>query len=87
MKTRITRGIARRFVSKRIETNGGRTITWERDGYQVATIEIYVDTARLLDLLGPRALKTKKGKATLAGGAILAVVDGPRRHVKVGETE
>jgi hypothetical protein len=42
------------------------------DGHMVGTIELYIDTDKLIEALGPKALKSRRKRSELIGGAVCA---------------
>jgi hypothetical protein len=75
MKTEVANGMVQITARKRVETNEGRTISWHDDGIKVGHVSLQIDLDVLLRDLGARAMKAKGGRAQLAHGAIVAVVN------------
>ena len=73
-KTTVNKWNITIHLTKRVATNeGGRTfISWVPDGTLSGDIVLAIDEAKLAKLMGPRALRSKSKKSTLAGGAIVA---------------
>lgn len=61
-------------LTKRTVTNDGRGITWLPDGTLSGDVTFEINEEKLVKLMGPRALRSKAKKSTLAGGAIVARV-------------
>jgi hypothetical protein len=51
---------------------GLRGWQWVPEFEELADVELSVDVDRLMALLGPRALRSKKGISSFVGGAIVA---------------
>lgn len=67
-------------VTKRVSTNEGRTLSWLPDGTLSGEITLKIDHEKLARLLGPRALRSKAKRATLAFGAIVATASALDRR-------
>jgi hypothetical protein len=59
-------------VSRRVPITDPGVYHWVPDGTLTGEIILQIDEQKLARLLGPRALRSKSHKSTLAGGAIVA---------------
>jgi hypothetical protein len=55
---------------KRVPVTSGAGFTTRPDGHQIADLEIWVDIPALAQVMGARAMRSKKGISILQGGTV-----------------
>jgi hypothetical protein len=61
-------------MSKNLEALAWRPALDARDASRTVRLELSIDTGAILDQLGPKALRSKKGISRIVNGAVVVTV-------------